>query len=329
MNRIQKETSGDRHHQTLQTPESRPCLKTTKGHFFVATFLCVVMSAMFSAFMYLLYLAAGLPSREYRRTVVADSSCLDGSPAVFYKREPNINTFTGIVHLQGGGWCDTDASCAIRSRTGLGSSLWYPAWSSNPDSYGADLLFKSFPTWNHYSVAYCNGGSWLHPALGKETLENTLKSIVPRNDRILLTGCSAGGLGVVHACRWVMQRFRDTHFLCLNDGSLFFGNMSKMIQYHGGDVSQPDGKDVIVQDDRMLTVTDVFDWDFATSQACRDNEGLCTNDELVTKQRRVAIIKRLDSRVWWSATSQHCRLGSDMPASLRRRIILDLNVTHR
>ena len=108
MNRIQKERSSDRQHQTLQNPESRSfrILKTTKGHFCVATFLCVVMSAMFYALM---YLVAGLPSREYQRTVVANSSCLDGSPAVFYRREPNINTFTGIVHLQGGGWCDTNA----------------------------------------------------------------------------------------------------------------------------------------------------------------------------------------------------------------------------
>lgn len=265
----------------------------------------------------------------YQKITVAGSSCLDGSPAVYYKKEPPNNTFSGIVHLHGGGWCNTVLLCAKRATTPLGSSKSYPEVSNIPDSYGSSSLFNSFPTWNHYSVSYCNGGSWLHPTLGKATLENTLQMIVAKNDRILFTGCSAGGLGVVHACDWVAKRFPNTRFLCLNDASLFFGDMSKMIDYHAGDVTHTDGADIILQNDRMLTVTDIFDWDFTTSHTCRQNEDFCTADEMRSKRSRLEILKRLEDRVWWTSEGHHCRLGGlEVPKSLRSRIIQDLNVTH-
>ena len=59
--------------------------------------------------------------------------CLDGSPATYYVSKPAMpgdgsgaGSRKFLVHLQGGGWCQTVSECQERSRTALGSSKHYP-----------------------------------------------------------------------------------------------------------------------------------------------------------------------------------------------------------
>jgi hypothetical protein len=53
-----------------------------------------------------------------------DAKCLDGTPAYYYLREAisTANASKFVIHIQGGGWCDTLDNCLSRSQTNLGSS---------------------------------------------------------------------------------------------------------------------------------------------------------------------------------------------------------------
>ena len=75
------------------------------------------------------------------------------------------------------------------------------------------------------------------------------------------------------------------------------------------------------QNDKILTMTDIFDWDFTTSDACQHNKHSCTADEMRSKRSSLEILQKLEGRVWWTSTGQHCRLGGDVPKAWRRRMI--------
>eukprot|EP00854_Cymbomonas_tetramitiformis_P007035 gene7035-8391_t len=54
--------------------------------------------------------------------------CLDGSPGAFYwgrALDPTLAT-SWVIFFEGGGWCYSEADCANRARTDLGSSVSYP-----------------------------------------------------------------------------------------------------------------------------------------------------------------------------------------------------------
>ena len=52
------------------------------------------------------------------------AKCLDGSPGYYYHRPapPGPNATKWVLHIQGGGWCDSAASCQGRTARYLGSS---------------------------------------------------------------------------------------------------------------------------------------------------------------------------------------------------------------
>ena len=130
------------------------------------------------------------------KQTVHGSSCLDGTTSAFYAS--NRSSAIAIVHLQGGGWCETDIECLYRASTDLGSSSEYPKYSWNPDPHATNALFTTFSEWKHFVIPYCDGGSWLGD--DRRALRLTLERIVEYGvSTILLTGCSAGGLAVVHS----------------------------------------------------------------------------------------------------------------------------------
>eukprot|EP01079_Euglenida_sp_SAG-EU17-18_P008823 gene8823-8003_t len=60
----------------------------------------------------------------------AGAVCLDGSPGGYYLRSPLPGAPAGparwVVFHEGGGWCGSDAGCAQRANTSLGSSTFWP-----------------------------------------------------------------------------------------------------------------------------------------------------------------------------------------------------------
>jgi hypothetical protein len=91
-----------------------------------------------------------------------DAVCLDGTtPGYYYRQGIGNGTKGWIIHLEGGGWCYSEAECLERSYSKLGSSESWPHTadfsgflsdnsSTNPDFYD----------WNVVYIKYCDGASF-------------------------------------------------------------------------------------------------------------------------------------------------------------------------
>jgi len=272
-------------------------------------------------------------SDEYILKRVNGTHCLDGSPAAYYARVQRRSTFA-VVHLQGGGWCFSDDECLRRSKTNLGTSSSYQARTAVvPDLYGAGQLMQRFSEFSHYVVNYCDGGSWLGTVTsprnglhlsGRNTLNATMHDIVshnPRLSRILFTGCSAGGLGVVHACAWVSREFPDITFKCVHDGSLFFGDMVAMKTYHNSALS-PTLEDIVTSSETsaVFSVTDVWDWDFFTSDECKKDVETCSVAEQYHIAQRAELLERVKAPKWITRVGHHCQLGVALSSDLAKHL---------
>ena len=146
--------------------------------------------------------------------------CLDGSVPDFYFRvgaDNGVNKF--IFYLQGGGWCASLKSCAQRTGNDLGSSKFDSSVANI--AAGAPYLSSNETinpltyNWNTVYIRYCDGSSY---SSNNETIleYNSTLNLYFRGFRILngvfnvlnknynlslasdvlLTGCSAGALGV-------------------------------------------------------------------------------------------------------------------------------------
>lgn len=165
------------------------------------------------------------------------AACIDGSPAGFNFR-PGVGAGARklVVHLGGGGWCETPADCAARSHTPLGSSRrWPPSGTPPLGDGGAAGLLSADPAvnpatseWAAAFVMYCSGDSFVGHAgpvdvvasdgrgrLGRQRphrlyfrgraildafVDALQRDIFPAGappTEIILGGCSAGGLGAL------------------------------------------------------------------------------------------------------------------------------------
>ncbi|KAL2485226.1 Pectin acetylesterase 5 [Abeliophyllum distichum] len=166
--------------------------------------------------------------------------CLDGSaPGYHMQRGFGSGSDSWLLHIEGGGWCNTISSCSSRKRTALGSSKYMDhqvqfsgLLSCNP------LQNPDFFNWNRVKIRYCDGASFAgHPEnefkngtklffrgqLILDTLMDELLSIGMSTARqALLTGCSAGGLATLIHCddfREIMPK--DANVKCLADAGFF------------------------------------------------------------------------------------------------------------
>ena len=152
------------------------------------------------------------------------AKCLDGSPAAYILREGAEKAKFLLFH-QGGGVCDSLASCKARASTGLGSSTTYPRGSASMGEYygvvapyfsrdeQANPLFHNF---TQVYVQYCDGSLYAGdrrqpvPVPGGKALYYRGRSItealvadlraqhgLEHATDIVLGGCSAGGAHVM------------------------------------------------------------------------------------------------------------------------------------
>ena len=88
--------------------------------------------------------------------------CLDGSPPGYMMRHgtsDGVNKW--MIHLMGGGWCNSTKDCYDRSSTKLGSTSNWP----QSDEYNGFLsdypsVNPDFHNWNMVFMIYCDGGSF-------------------------------------------------------------------------------------------------------------------------------------------------------------------------
>ena len=166
--------------------------------------------------------------------------CNDGSPAVYYYRKGSgQGANTWVIFLSGGGFCYSISDCNARqiSSPELMTSLDKPSTLNvrgilsqssvkNPDFFNA----------NHVAIPYCSSDLWSgnreaststggHEFRGSRILRAIVADLKNRKGneslstakRILLSGTSAGGVGVMVHLDWLANQFPAASVRGVND----------------------------------------------------------------------------------------------------------------
>ncbi|XP_048437473.1 pectin acetylesterase 8-like isoform X1 [Pyrus x bretschneideri] len=171
--------------------------------------------------------------------VAKGAVCLDGSaPAYHFDKGFGAGINNWLVYFEGGGWCNTVATCLDRSNNSFGSStkmekiMSFSGVLSNKQKTNPD-----FYNWNRIRVRYCDGSSFtgdveaVDPATNlhfrgarvfRAIMDDLLAKGMKNAQSALLSGCSAGGLASILHC----DNFRsllpvDTKVKCVPDAGYF------------------------------------------------------------------------------------------------------------
>ncbi|XP_024031225.1 pectin acetylesterase 5 [Morus notabilis] len=183
--------------------------------------------------------------------------CLDGTvPGYHFQKGFGSGSHNWLLHIEGGGWCNTIESCSLRKMTALGSSnymerrIHFSGILSRDPSENHDFF-----NWNKVKIRYCDGASLSgHPEseskngdklffrgqLIWEVLMDELLSIgLSKAKQALLSGCSAGGLATLIHCDDFRKRLpENVTAKCLADAGFFLdekdvlGNRTMRSFYH-------------------------------------------------------------------------------------------------
>jgi O-palmitoleoyl-L-serine hydrolase len=149
-----------------------------------------------------------------------DAVCIDGTASAYYfRRGFGSGEHKFHIHFEGGGWCYTPQSCAVRADIPLGSSKDYaPCMQANKNNNGPYLshLQEENPVlynFNTIFVRYCDGGSYASDSKAlvdgkmlhfkgksiRDAIVNNLFHLHAMSEAtdVLVSGCSAGGLAVL------------------------------------------------------------------------------------------------------------------------------------
>lgn len=162
--------------------------------------------------------------------------CMDGSPGGYYLEEAiSADAQTSwVIELQGGGECASQKLCDSKKNSPLFSSKYFPT-STNLRflASGDHEVSPRLYAWNRVHVAYCSQDLWMgtrtraargSPSDGNPNatfgyyfsghliLDAVLKDLenshgLGNAERIVLTGESAGGIGVWPNLDWIAQRY--------------------------------------------------------------------------------------------------------------------------
>ncbi|KAH9672266.1 Pectin acetylesterase 5 [Citrus sinensis] len=166
--------------------------------------------------------------------------CLDGSlPGYHFQKGFGSGSNNWLLHIEGGGWCNTIESCSTRKTTALGSSNFMERQVSFSGILSSDPSQNpDFFSWNKVKIHYCDGASFagrpesefkngtnlfFRGQLIWEALMDELLSVGMSNAKqAFLTGCSAGGLAAVIHCDDFRERLpQHATVKCLADASFF------------------------------------------------------------------------------------------------------------
>eukprot|EP01043_Picozoa_sp_COSAG02_P068986 COSAG02_NODE_11651_length_1681_cov_1.311631_2_plen_371_part_00 len=176
--------------------------------------------------------------------------CLDGSPSGYYYRAGSQQD-SFVIMLAGGGLCTSAADCKKRSTGPLGTST---KWASNiTGSNVFGTVDNPFGDWNHVFVPYGSGDTYIGTQresnsiglffAGHNTLEAVVSDLQNRSRfnaarRVLLSGRSAGGIGVFQNADWLGEQLdlsRVTYKATPQCGAFFTNSMLKLMpQYTSG-----------------------------------------------------------------------------------------------
>ncbi|KAJ4971295.1 hypothetical protein NE237_004394 [Protea cynaroides] len=183
--------------------------------------------------------------------------CLDGSsPGYHFQKGFGSGANNWLLHLEGGGWCDSVASCSLRKMTALGSSKYmdsqvpFTGILSNDPSQNPEFF-----NWNKVKLRYCDGASFSgNPEsefkngtelffrgqnIWNAIMGELLSMGLVHARQAILSGCSAGGLATLIHCDDFRELLpRDATVKCVADAGFFLdekdisGNPTMQSFYH-------------------------------------------------------------------------------------------------
>ncbi|KAL6906431.1 hypothetical protein ACP4OV_004032 [Aristida adscensionis] len=145
------------------------------------------------------------------------AACIDGSPPAYHlHRGWGAGARSWVLQFEGGGWCTDAASCAERAGTRRGSTrlmakleVFSGILSNRPD------MNPDFYNWNRVKLRYCDGGSFAGDSVYRNDtsvlyfkglriwdaiVTDLLQKGLAKAEKVLLSGCSAGGLATFFHC---------------------------------------------------------------------------------------------------------------------------------
>ncbi|KAI3878223.1 hypothetical protein MKW92_032081 [Papaver armeniacum] len=168
--------------------------------------------------------------------------CLDGSaPAFHFSKGFGSGADNWLIHLEGGGLCNTMKSCSERKQSPIGSSKFMEKMGFGGILSSNSSKNPEFYNWNKIKVRYCDGAFFAGTRTG-EYEYNTTGQLFFRGQLIwdaimvelmelgiynakqaFLTGCSAGGLATLIHCDSFAEIFTPgkVNVKCLSDAGFF------------------------------------------------------------------------------------------------------------
>ena len=123
--------------------------------------------------------------------VAKGAACLDGSPQRYWiqKAQSTANASKWSVHMMGGGWCESTASCASRAFSYIGSSntAYFTTTSDSMpgvSNYSDVMDFAYLPS--------CLGARWCGGLMANDTVHNPVSSDW---NKVLISYCDGGSFG--------------------------------------------------------------------------------------------------------------------------------------
>ncbi|CAK8572635.1 unnamed protein product [Lathyrus sativus] len=163
--------------------------------------------------------------------------CLDGTlPGYHLDRGFDSGANSWLIHLEGGGWCNTIRNCVYRKKTRRGSSKYmedqipFTGILSNKPEENPDFF-----NWNRVKVRYCDGASFTgdseNEAAGIQfrgqkiwlaAIEELMSQGMRNAEQALLSGCSAGGLAsIIHCDEFRSLLPKSSKVKCFSDAGFF------------------------------------------------------------------------------------------------------------
>lgn len=165
--------------------------------------------------------------------------CLDGSPPAYHlHRGSGAGARSWLLQFEGGGWCNDVPSCTDRAGTRRGSTRFMTKLEVFSGLLSSDQAMNpDFYNWNRVKLRYCDGGSFSGDSefrsgssviyfRGQRIWDAIISDLLPKGlakaEKVLLSGCSAGGLATFFHCDNLKERLGGAATVkCLSDAGFF------------------------------------------------------------------------------------------------------------
>ncbi|KAI3680006.1 hypothetical protein L2E82_50743 [Cichorium intybus] len=177
--------------------------------------------------------------------------CLDGSPPAYqFDKGFGEGVDKWLIHIQGGGWCESTKSCLkrVNMSNGVGSSTRMQKFNFTGVFSSKQEFNPGFYNWNRVIMRYCDGASFtgdvekVDPATNLHyrgarifnvILDELLAKGLNKASSALLTGCSSGGLASILYCDKFRARLPATSRVkCAPDAGYFVHVKDISGKYH-------------------------------------------------------------------------------------------------